>query len=64
MVQDEIKKFEKQYRKAKDHSSATIEKKLSILDKAIAHNPLSETLLIKKLDLLHEFNDLDKVSRI
>jgi len=63
-VQDEVKKFEKMFRKAKEHSSAITDKKLSILDKALTHNPLSEILLLRKLDLLHEMNDLDKVSEI
>lgn len=64
LFQDKVHKFEKQYKRAKENSTAAAERKLSILDKALTHNPLSESLLFRKLDIVSHVCDLDKVSRI
>lgn len=45
----------------KNDSQNTEERKLSILDKALSHNPLSESLLYCKFDVMCKLYDPDKV---
>ncbi|XKL68828.1 hypothetical protein PGB90_006597 [Kerria lacca] len=60
--QDKKIEFEKRYRKMKNDSQNTEERKLSILDKALSHNPLSESLLYCKFDVMCKLYDPDKLS--
>ena len=59
-----MKGYERQRKKPKEYSTSIIEKKLAILDKALTCNPLSEKLFLRKLDIVNELNNLDKVRNV